>query len=652
MKKIAMIMEAGKRAFASSRVAWFLKKIREMEEEIDLYIFRSAGAWTLDRNYNIGEYNIYRLPDLEDFDGIILDVNSIHQREHYGCGAAAWEYIVNAARQSGKPVISLANRIEGLYYVGIDNYAAMRLMMEHVFHVHGCRKFWFIMGPKDNYENGQRMQAVIDYLKEQNLPCKEDSFYCESFEIRSGYRGFSELYEVHGELPEAVICANDEIAVGVCKAAGEKGFSVPEDFIVTGFDNFDKASYFSPRITTIDQNQMALADKSMELFSSIWRGESVEDCRYTETEGIFWDSCGCQTFVGSDLAGYIRKEILTEAEQADFEEEIKMLEYELLYCKTLEQIYEKILTGIPSLQCEEMYLVLDENIEDFKETAGDCLEDIARLSGNGRFHVSGYPEKMQKVYVDSESGKVRIEVQGRKELFSAFASDKGGREYLFLPFHFSQYTVGYIVIVNSAYLMEKRYLDKMLSTIMTSMENFYRNKRLEHINRDLEEISMRDAMTGLYNRLGYQNQACRIFWENKKKNRDMSILFIDMDRLKYMNDTFGHECGDLAIKITAKAILRYRPDEAVAIRMGGDEFLVVLPQMEQEEIERLVGSIRAEISMQAKLMGLPCELSISAGSINTDMGSGRELDDYVREADEIMYLEKSARKKQRESWSR
>lgn len=647
MRKIAMIMEAGKRAFASTRAAWFLKKIQKMDEKINFYVFRSAGAWTLDLNYNIGEYNIYHLPDLKDFDGIILDLNSIHQREHYGCGASAWDYIVNAARQSGRPVISLANKIDGFYYVGINNYAAMRLMVEHVFRMHGCRRFWFIMGPKDNYENGQRMQAVIDYLKEQDIPCEDDMFYCESFEIRSGSRGFQKLYETHGKLPEAVICANDEIAVGVCKAAEEKGFCVPEDFIVTGFDNFDKASYFSPRITTIDQQQDILADKSLALFLRIWKGEAVESCCYTETEGIFWDSCGCRTSDQSDLSDYVRKEIFKEAEQAEFEEEIKMLEYELLYCKTLHEIYEKILTGIPSLQCEDMCLVLDENIEDFHDAAGDCLEDIARLSGNGRFHVNGYPEKMQKVFIDPTDRKVKIETHSRKELFSALDSNEGGREYLFLPFHFSQYTVGYIIIMKAACLMEKQYLDKMLSTIMTSMENFYRNKRLEGINRGLEEISMRDTMTGLYNRLGYQNQACRIFWENKEKKRNLTILFIDMDRLKYMNDTFGHECGDLAIKITAGAILHYCPGDAPAIRMGGDEFLVVLPLMKQEETAELVERIRGEICGQAALLELPCELSISVGSIDTDMKSGRELDDYVREADEIMYREKSSRKKQR-----
>lgn len=647
MKKIAMIMEANKRAFACTRAAWFLRQIRETEEEISIYIFRSAGAWTLNANYNVGEYNIYHLPDLTQFDGIILDVNSIHQRENYGCGSVAWEYIVNAARQSGKPVLSLANRIDGFYYVGIDNYKAMRLMIEHIFQVHGCRNYWFIMGPKDNYENGQRTRAVVDYLKEHNIICENDRFYFGSFEIRSGYRGFLKLYDLHGKPPEAVICANDEIAVGACKAAEEKGFSVPGDFIVTGFDNFDKASCFSPRITTIDQQQKMLVNMGMELFLRAWRGEDVKECYYTEAEGVFWDSCGCRTDIKSDFAGHVRHNILLEAEQTDFEEDIKLLEYELLYCKTPEQMYEKILTGLPSLRCENMYLVLDENIEDFQNVSDIAIENLAKLTMNGRFHENGYPERMKKISLDPQSGKIRTQRLRRESLFATKETDTGSKEHLFLPLHFSQYTVGYIEIINAVNLMENRCLNKMMSTIMTSMENFYRNKRLEHMNRQLGELSMRDAMTGLYNRLGYQNRACHIFAEHKKEKRDLSILFIDMDRLKYMNDTFGHECGDLTIKITAEAILRYLPDDAVAIRMGGDEFLVVLPKMPPKEIAEMVTNIRTHIDADAKAHQLPCKLSISAGSIHTDMNSGKELDDYVRMADEIMYQEKSAKKKQR-----
>lgn len=646
MRKLAIVIEANNRVFACSRVIAFSKKIREMKEEINLYIFRSDSAWTLDQNYNMGEYNIYHLPDFSEFDGIILDVNSIHQREHYGCGAAAWEYLINSARQSGKPVLSWANRVEGFYYVGIDNYAAMLPMIEHIYHKHGCRDFWLVMGPQDNYENRQRLQAVLDYMKERDVPCGTDRVYCESFDIKCGYRGFLKLYEKHGQLPDAIVCANDEIAVGVCRAAEEKGFFPPQDFIVTGFDNFDKAAYFSPRITTISQRQERLIEKSMELFMRIWKGEPVAECYYTDTECIFWDSCGCDIDAKTDLAMHVRKGILSEADMAEQDEEIKMLEYELLNCKTPEEIYEKVLKGIPSLQCEAIYLVLDENIENFQSIAGKGLDDIVDLSGNGRFHETGYPDRMKKVYLDV-TGRVRMEILSRKELFAALDADKDNREYLFLPLHFGQYAVGYIVITNSVNLMEKRCLNKLMSRIMTGMENFYRNKRLESINRELEEISMRDAMTGMYNRLGYQNLACRIFRESKEKCEDLTILFVDIDRLKYMNDTFGHECGDLAIQITSRAILQYCRGNAVAVRMGGDEFLVVLSSMSQEESQKLVDHIRSDIHAQAKSADFPCALSISAGSINTDMRCGKELDDYVRDADEIMYQEKCAGKKQR-----
>ena len=96
MKKLAMIIEANNRAFACTRVAWFLKKIREMGEEINLYIFRSAGAWTLDRNYNIGEYNIYQLPDFTEFDGC----------EQYSPAGAVWlrRCVVGISDQCGQTV--------------------------------------------------------------------------------------------------------------------------------------------------------------------------------------------------------------------------------------------------------------------------------------------------------------------------------------------------------------------------------------------------------------------------------------------------------------------------------------------------------------------------------------------------------------------
>ena len=94
-------------------------------------------------------YNIYRLPDLNDFDGIIVDLNNIRYPK-------VREYVISSAKATGKPVISIANEIADFYYVGIDNYSAMQEMVAHLYEVHGCRRFWYVMGPDDNYESNRR----------------------------------------------------------------------------------------------------------------------------------------------------------------------------------------------------------------------------------------------------------------------------------------------------------------------------------------------------------------------------------------------------------------------------------------------------------------------------------------------------------------
>ena len=112
-------------------------------------------------------------------------------------------------------------------------------MIEHLYEKHGCKKYWFVMGPEDNYENVKRIAALRAYMDEKQLTYSESDFYCESFEYQCGVNGFEKLLETHdkGRLPQAIICGNDNIAVGVCEAATAHGYQVPEDFCVTGFDN-------------------------------------------------------------------------------------------------------------------------------------------------------------------------------------------------------------------------------------------------------------------------------------------------------------------------------------------------------------------------------------------------------------------------------
>lgn len=637
MKKVALFMDGWKRFFTYAWPAGILQRIRETNEDVSLYIFNSSGDWSRDADYNVGEYNIYHLPDMQDFDGIIVDLNNIRYPE-------VCEYIVEAAKKTGKPVISVANEIEDFYYAGIDNRAAMREIIEHLHKEHNCKKFWLVMGPDNNYENKMRTEALMEYMDECGIPYDQADIYNESYEYICGVNGFNKLSESHDSMPDAIICASDNIAVGVCEAAAKKGYQVPRDFCVTGFDDFDKASYYSPQLTTVSHVREEVGYACMELFLKLWAGEEVSRFSYTTHRCVFRQSCGCNSGLIEDQKQHLKEQILYGIETDEFETQMLTLEYELLRCKSVQEMPQWIPKCVPALRCDAMYMVIDERMDDFRREQ----DYIDRYVGdNDEFCIQGYPEKMRLEFA-YENGEI-VDMQGRMidSLFPMFEAEKGGTDVLFLPLHFRQYTVGYLAIRNAVYLMEKQYLSQVVNVLTSAMENLHKKEKLAYMNQVLSELYVKDAMTGLYNRLGYQKLACTLFEKKKKKKENISIVFMDMDRLKYINDQFGHIHGDWAIKTIGNAILHHCPKGGIPVRNGGDEFLVMLEGADENTMAEMIQKIRQELDERAKMMKVPFPLSVSAGCIVTDMECEKNLDDYVREADEVMYEEKTAKKANR-----
>ena len=121
-------------------------------------------------------------------------------------------------------------------------------------------------------------------------------------------------------------------------------------------------------------------------------------------------------------------------------------------------------------------------------------------------------------------------------------------------------------------------------------------------------------------------------------------MYIDLDRLKYINDHYGHEYGDIAIRATAKAILKNCDKDAVPARTGGDEFVLVQSFVSQERVQELVGNIRRTLEQEAQAGELPFPLTISVGVAVADPDAHRSLSEYVKEADARMYDEKTEKR--------
>ena len=151
---------------------------------------------------------------------------------------------------------------------------------------------------------------------------------------------------------------------------------------------------------------------------------------------------------------------------------------------------------------------------------------------------------------------------------------------------------------------------------------------------------MHDALTGLFNRFGYDRFAKERFDKFLARDGGAQILFIDMDDMKHINDEYGHEYGDAAIRGTARILTDTCLPGDFIMRYGGDEFLVIASGREAD-IDAAIQRAAARYNAEA---GVPFALSLSIGLIHADAADHPSLDKGVQAADALMYERKNKRK--------
>ncbi len=155
-----------------------------------------------------------------------------------------------------------------------------------------------------------------------------------------------------------------------------------------------------------------------------------------------------------------------------------------------------------------------------------------------------------------------------------------------------------------------------------------------------------DFLTGVYNRTkleSYLNERIKI---TKRKGKTFSAILVDLDDFKNINDTLGHDIGDIALGATA-AILKscVRIDDMIA-RYGGDEFCIVLDIEDSNELENMVNKIQGKILSYNEQFNSPFRLELSMGYAVYDPSFNMTADDFQRLIDLKMYQEKRSRKSQ------
>ena len=599
-----------------------IKKYAKLKD-IDAHFYIGFASGNRKDTINIGQFNIYKLADLNEYDGLIIFSGLLNDPSF------AKEIIKNAS-QTGIPIVSVGVDLNGATYVGINNRDGMRELVEHLITEHKVKKIAYIGGTKDHYDTVERLEVVKEVMKKHGLKLPKKNIFYGDWGNEKSIEAADKLAEDRDKMPDAIICANDIMALSVETELRDLGFDLPKDVIVTGFDNIGNGGISYPALTTVEQDYVTVGFNSCKIIYDMVEDKKKTKYSMVSSKLITGESCGCNQGKNNPY-DMIRRDycsrVHARSKMADFfnrsmrEERriiLKSSDYEDMK-RNLRALYERSHEFVGG----NFFVMLNRDFfEDFSIEEDELLD-------------SGY-----NAVFDTTVSLIDGRISDMGEKLPGFDRIPGEQHvYFFYPLHDEQYNYGYVVFRDGTYIINEdfriyEYLEKMQQSFM----EFRIKMHLDTVNRELRNLYDKDPMTGLYNRFCFVSHAIPIVEESSAHDSQALIMFVDINNMKKINDRYGHVYGDRAIDTVSDAIKDgIGDDNAIGIRYGGDEFLVIAADADIKYAEKIKRRMNSYIDKENKRGTNPFKFSVSIGYVLTDPKSKRTVNDYVDEADRLMY---------------
>lgn len=600
MRKMLMITNTWNDVYIDNLTQGILKRIRDTDIHLDIFNAYDVVGQSI---YAQMELGIFRLPDPREYEGMLVTVNSVNNTAYV-------DEVIAAYLEHGCKILCIDQQFFNQPCIGIDNYRMFYQMVDHMITVHGCRTLNYLGGPKLHEENRLRYAAFCDCMARHQLSIEPARVLHMRFLHSDGEAAYGHWKQQGLHLPDAVLCANDYMALGYCVAAQRDGYYAPGNFRISGFDNLDDGQFFSPTITSINRNWNQLGYDSMSRLLDMIDGKSDASLYYTEGICVYNESCGC-----SGKPNSIRQSL-----QCMYQEK-KTIESHNIIHHSSQQMLSGTSIG-PQLsdtlsQCCELLKLSALAI--YLQPAADATAGSGTAAPAGRqLYTDTGLEDAASLLPDSWYARADCQV------------------CVFSPLHFRDENMGYCIIPYNSELFLHNKHRKFSDNLSLALSLIRQQEKLQ-------QLYIQDQLTGLYNRFGYEDLAKAYFQQQQGR---IYVIFLDVDNLKGINDRHGHALGDLAIKGVAEAMKTVLSQAPVKVRMGGDEFLAIGPYTDEAALLSLERQIQQWLAAYSAAHRIPFTLTASMGHVWSE-NMENSLEHLVQEADHKMYACKKAEKKDR-----
>lgn len=594
--------------------------------DYDVFVFCNFGAYGDNLLHTEGEKSVIKIPDLDTFSGIIVTEDTF---DIDGMDTELRQYLKEKAKC---PVVYLREKNEDCYSVLVSGGKAIAEMTRHFIYHHGYRDICFMSGPADSEDAMDRYNNFLEVMNEAGIAVTDHMVFDGDYWRKKAKEAIDWFMEGRDTYPRVILCANDYMALSICDELKKRGVRVPEDVCVSGYDDILESRSYWPSLTSIRVPFAMLGERAVEVIHNVNSGISQSKEEWLKPIFQYRRSCGCgEQGVGEDLSWLMTKNYYQEDDmkqsvfmnseyQDAFEEEDYL------------RVAEKYLLNV---RCDKAYLCLCDRADEMEALANE----------------SEYTERMilKRVFSkDNKSVKCEI-VFDRKDLLPKEIMEKeDAKGYLLFPIHHGNKCYGYMVFW-FAEGWPYSYIQAYLMGMASAIEGANMHREVSSLEK-IKSLYHRDPLTGIYNRRGFERQLQSLHERFQDEGKYLSIVSIDMNDLKYINDNFGHAEGDEALCRLAGVLDGLVGEDEICARVGGDEFFMLLYSDSRERDEHFEEAFITAMQEEEKRVVKPYPFRASVGICCFSEEEDLSLMACMQLADKRMYTQKRKNKMMRNGY--
>ncbi|MBE5961687.1 MAG: GGDEF domain-containing protein [Lachnospiraceae bacterium] len=594
--------------------------------QMELLFFTALGDETAEGPDRIGEQNIYYLINTKNIDGVILLAETIKDRN-------VLERILESIKKQNLPAVSIDMPLKGCYNILFEYKDAMKKIVRHFVEDHQYRVIEYIGGIEGNPSSQERLDAFYEVMNQYQLTVEPERIHYGGYCEEKANKVMDEILSSKNGMPEAIICANDTMALTVISRLLKAGFRVPEQVAVSGFDGIKEAMDHLPTLTTACQDFKRAASFALDILFNIFHHITEKTDHYVPFKILYGESCCLhrkRPSIGTGgQANLYRK--LYENEQ--FTKAMVHMSGDLIKCGDMFELAEKLESYQSALHTQKMWICLIPEYREEKE------------EGRKAYYQSGYPGGMIAFLYKKGERAYERKAYPVEEIIPDLRKEEN---ILLMPLHALDKALGYMAVTLEAdevdynqFYAFSMVLSNGIEVVKNRMEQ---TKKMER----LQEKYSHDLLTGLFNRRGFFERVTKIYQECVQNGEHLMLISVDLDGLKYINDTYGHAEGDQALVAITKVLKSISHKNEICARFGGDEFIVAgrIPN-DIDYMKEYNERLRAALREHNKASGKCYKIEASCGVFYDVPSSQTSVDDFIREADTIMYNQKEKNRKYR-----